>query len=80
MAPFGQSTRPRRSLPEGYQFGDAAPFDPMRPYDIGRYVCANGTHLHIGFAERCVCGKKVIDWNVIEGEHFDTNNDPGDEG
>lgn len=72
-------TKTRASLPDGYQFGDAAPphvhsvdgFDVVRL--IGHCRCGARYDAHIDpkatrwFRE---------DWNVIEGEHFASDADP----
>lgn len=80
--------RKRDPLPSGYQFGDAARVNwhPEMVLSSGRIGetfrvkflwCSVHGWVNEAFADRHRNGH--TGWNVIEGEHFDVNRDPGDE-
>ena len=68
--PEGRLQRTRARLHEGYQFGDSAPFDPLRAFDLDRQCCANEVHVFLDAirGSKCVCGGRSY---VPPAEYFD---------
>lgn len=65
-------------LSQGFQFGDGAKCGIVMRYLTPREWRA----WHLNAAERLArqAPKPPLYWNVIEGEHFSTDRDHGDEG
>lgn len=81
--PDTRLAKTRRSLPEGYQFGDAG-HDWASERD--ERIVENSiefSHLvrqNVPFKRGDTITVRIPKhWNVIEGDRFDTNSDPGDE-